>query len=232
MPFLAHKSNESISRMHSAFKLVAKEAFATSLLVIAPFTVTAQDPLTVPVPSPEAKPTSPELTELVVVHQGEIPILISAPHGGTLPIDGVPPREGKGLKAGPSGFFTGRDGGTQELAEAVVVAIERKFGKRPYAVIAASHRKHLDPNRPPEIAYEDPEAKPVYDRYHHSMQTFTTRIVNDFRHGLLLDLHGQGSQEGDLQGGVASTTGHNRWLDSPPAGVQCDTDLGDGVKRT
>ena len=205
MTFLAHKIYESIPRMHSVSKLVATEVFALwSLLVIAPFTANAQEPLSVPIPIPEAKPTSPELTELVVVHQGEIPILISAPHGGTLPIEGVPPREGKGLKSGPSGFFTGRDGGTQELAEAVVVAIERKFGKRPYAVIAASHRKHLDPNRPPEIAYEDSDAKPVYDRYHHSMQTFTTRIVNDFRHGLLLDLHGQGTSRDTVFRGTSN----------------------------
>ena len=74
MPFLANKFNESIPRMHSVLKLVAKEAFAVwSLLVIAPSTVTAQATLTVPVPIPEAKPTSPELTELVVVHQGETP---------------------------------------------------------------------------------------------------------------------------------------------------------------
>lgn len=165
-----------------------------SILALAPAVTLAQE-----VPSKDASVTpgvesaATILSELVSVQEGEIPILISAPHGGSLPIPGVAPREGKGMQTGPKGFFIGRDGGTQELAEEVVHAIEKKFGKRPYAVISAAHRKYLDPNRPPEIAYEDTEAKPVYDRYHQSMQLFTNKIVNQHRFGLLLDLHGQGT---------------------------------------
>lgn len=38
------------------------------------------------------------------------------------------------------------------------------------------------------------------------MQTFTTRIVNDFRHGLLIDLHGQGSKRDTVFRGTSNGT--------------------------
>jgi N-formylglutamate amidohydrolase len=156
-------------------------------------------------PNVEQSSNAPrQLEELVIVREGELPILISAPHGGTLSIEGVAPREGKGMETGPKGFFTGRDGGTQELAEAVVVAIESKFGKRPFAVISATHRKYLDPNRPPAIAYEDEDAKPVYNRYHDAMLRFATKIMNDKKHGLLIDIHGQGTSRETVYRGTSN----------------------------
>jgi N-formylglutamate amidohydrolase len=145
-----------------------------------------------------------KLEELVIVREGELPILISAPHGGTHSIVGVEPREGKGMETGPKGFFTGRDGGTQELAEEVVIAIGKKFGKKPFAVISATHRKYLDPNRPPSIAYEDVDAKPVYDRYHGAMSRFAKQIMNEMKHGLLLDIHGQGTSRETVYRGTSN----------------------------
>lgn len=131
--------------------------------------------------------------ELVWVQRGELPVVISAPHGGTLKIAGVEARTGAGMAKGPSGFFVGRDGGTEELANEVVDAIERRIGKRPYAVISSTHRRYLDPNRPAEIAYEDPDAEPAYRRYHDSCREFCAEILERYHAGLLLDLHGQGT---------------------------------------
>jgi N-formylglutamate amidohydrolase len=136
---------------------------------------------------------SDRLEDLVLVEAGRLPVLISAPHGGTLKIRGVEPRLGEGLPKGASGFFAGRDGGTEELAKGVVAALERKTGKRPYSVISATHRKFLDPNRPAEIAYEDEDARPVYERYHDACRNFCRDILATHRAGILLDVHGQGS---------------------------------------
>ena len=138
-----------------------------------------------------AQETPFAVEELVTIQTGELPIILSAPHGGTREIPGVPPREGEGLPRGGSGFVSGRDVGTAELAQEVVSAIDRRFGKKPYFVIAQSHRKFLDPNRPPHIAYEDPDAKPVYDRYHHAVADYCRDVQHKFRTGLLLDIHGQ-----------------------------------------
>ena len=43
--------------------------------------------------------------DLLIVRDGDLPILITAPHGGKLDLKDVPVRTGDGLKKGPSGFF-------------------------------------------------------------------------------------------------------------------------------
>lgn len=144
-------------------------------------------------PKATAPRTTSNIEELILVERGSLPVMISAPHGGTLRISGVPARKGEGMQAGPAGFFAGRDGGTEELAKEVVAAIEKKLGARPYSVISSAHRRYLDPNRPAEIAYEDDDAKPAYERYHANCRLHCEEIMSQFRGGLLLDLHGQGS---------------------------------------
>jgi N-formylglutamate amidohydrolase len=146
---------------------------------------------------------SDRLEELVFVEAGRLPVLISAPHGGTLKIKGVEPRVGEGMPKGASGFFAGRDGGTEELAKAIISALDRKTGMRPYSVISAAHRRYLDPNRPSEIAYEDQDAKPVYDRYHESCRGFCREILETHRTGILLDIHGQGSSSETVYRGTS-----------------------------
>ncbi|XZE46081.1 hypothetical protein SH467x_001349 [Pirellulaceae bacterium SH467] len=157
-----------------------------------------------PSPIQNSTQTTDAIEKLVLVGEGTIPILISAPHGGTLGVPGVAPREGKGLQTGPSGFFVGRDGGTQELAMEVVDAIAEEFGEKPYFVISATHRKYLDPNRPSSIAFENEEMQSVYDRYHRSMAKFTEEILNQYQQGLLLDIHGQGSRRDTVFRGTSN----------------------------
>lgn len=133
-----------------------------------------------------------EPSRFVLTQAGEVPIILSAPHGGKLDVPDVDVRKGEGLKTGGSGFVVSRDTGTEELAQQVADAIEKRFGKKPYFVIARSHRKYLDPNRPPAIAYEDADAKPVYDAYHAALTESCRDVQKQFRKGLLLDIHGQG----------------------------------------
>ncbi len=125
-------------------------------------------------------------------HSGSLPIILSAPHGGKLEIPGVPVREGEGQVKAAGKFVATRDTGTEELAHAVSEAIERRFKKKPYMVVSRVHRKYLDPNRAPELAYEDPDAKPVFDEYHHTLNRYCQDVQKQFRRGLLIDLHGQG----------------------------------------
>jgi N-formylglutamate amidohydrolase len=140
-----------------------------------------------------AQEVTGEQEKLVVTQAGELPIILSAPHGGTAQVPNTPPREGIGLAKGPSGFFVGRDGGTSELCLEVASAIETRMKRRPYYVIARFHRKYIDANRPAEIGYEDPDAKPVYDVYHESLAEYCRAVQRDHQRGLLLDIHGQGS---------------------------------------
>ena len=145
-----------------------------------------------------------DLEELVMVQAGQLPVVLSAPHGGTLQIRGVEPRQGAGMAKGPSGFFTGRDAGTSELAVALADAIEKRMGKRPYLVVSKVHRKYLDPNRPSGIAYEDSDAAPVYQRYHGMLHRYCKEILEEHHTGLLLDIHGQGSSSKTLYRGTAN----------------------------
>ncbi len=133
-----------------------------------------------------------EPARFVRTQVGELPIILSAPHGGKLDVPNVDVRKGEGLATGGNGFVINRDTGTEELAQQVAAAIEKRFGKKPYFVIARSHRKYLDPNRPPEIAYEDADAKPMYDAYHSALSDSCREVQQKFHKGLLLDIHGQG----------------------------------------
>lgn len=132
-------------------------------------------------------------SRFVRTQAGELPIILSAPHGGKMVVPDVVVRKGEGLPTGGSGFVVDRDTGTEELAQQVAESIEKRFGKKPYFVIARSHRKYLDPNRPPEIAYEDADAKPIYDAYHSALSNSCREVQQKFHKGLLLDIHGQGT---------------------------------------
>ncbi len=135
-----------------------------------------------------------EPSHFVVNQAGDLPIILSAPHGGNLEVPGVPARKGDGMQTGAAGFFTGRDGGTEELTHLVADAIERQFGKRPYLVISRTHRRYLDPNRPADIAYEHANVKPIYDHYHATLGEYCKQVTQRFHGGILLDIHGQGSK--------------------------------------
>ena len=128
-------------------------------------------------------------TAFVYVQKGNLPIIISAPHGGNDVIPGVPARTGVGV----SDFVTVRDTGTEELAYTLATSIQQRFGKSPSVVVCKASRTYVDINRPASGAYENPDAKIVYDYYHRMMRTYTTTVANRFHGGLVIDLHGQGT---------------------------------------
>src|SRR5262245_9240433 len=119
-----------------------------------------------------------------------LPIILSAPHGGRHSIPGVPVRSG----AGVTQFATGRDNNTDELAEILALRLENRLNAKPFLVIARFERKYLDANRSSENAYESEEAKPYYDNYHSALRGAHDWIRREWGCGLLLDIHGQGSQ--------------------------------------
>jgi N-formylglutamate amidohydrolase len=157
----------------------ARRRFAV-LLCALPFALPAagQDQ-----PKSDATPES-----LVEVQQGTLPIVITAPHGGTQPVPGVPERMGVGVKQ----FATVRDVGTDKLAKALATDLEMKLGKKPWLVVAKFDRKFVDANRAADQAYEVKQAKPYYDAYQNAGVTALKAVKEKSGHGLLLDIHGQG----------------------------------------
>lgn len=150
----------------------------------------------------ESAPVKLDLAACIRVQRGQIPIIISAPHGGTREIPAVEPRKGEGMEKGASGFFTGRDVGTEQLALAVAAEVKKKFGGEPWYVISRVHRKYIDFNRPAEIGFEDPDARPVYEHYHESIAEACRTIAEKHRCGLLIDIHGQGSSRSTVYRGT------------------------------
>lgn len=130
----------------------------------------------------------------VSVQKGTLPIIVSAPHGGKTTLPGVPERLGKDVKM----FATVRDANTDLLAETFVAAIEKQLDGKVWFVIARCERKYVDFNRPREGAYENEKAKPAYDAYHAALDAACKGVKEKHGAGLLLDIHGQGSFEGQI----------------------------------
>ncbi len=157
-----------------------------------------------PAIAPASNAQTKSIMELITIQEGQIPIILSAPHGGDQPIPGADARNGAGLEAGPSGFRTVRDVNTDRLALALSAALEAKTGKKPYLVVAKFARRYADVNRPPTIGYEAPGAKPAYDAYHETLARFCGEVKQKWGRGLLLDIHGQGAKRDTIFRGTGN----------------------------
>lgn len=128
-------------------------------------------------------------SENLIHHQiGELPIVISAPHGGNLPVpDAKLKQDGT----------TARDMRTEEIALELSQLIENRLGLKPHHTIARFSRKYIDANRGPGLrlkeAYSGPEAKKVYDQYHQYLANQVKIVRQKHGNGILIDLHGQSS---------------------------------------
>ncbi len=138
--------------------------------------------------------------ELMTVKVGTLPIILTAPHDGTLAVPGVPARKGEGVAK----FVTARDTGSAALAERLAAAIEKRLGGRPHVIVAHFGRRFIDANREAAGAYEAEKARPVYDAYHAAIEDARKRVVKEFGRGLLLDIHGQGAERDTIFRGTAN----------------------------
>ena len=143
---------------------------------------------------------STNLGKYVTIQTGDIPVILSAPHGGGLVISGVPVRAGPGVRQ----FTTLRDVNTAELAEKIAARLEHKLGGKPFLIIARFQRKYVDVNRPAEHAFECEEVRGLYGAYHVALAEACTEVRRRWTHGLLLDIHGQSTNASAIYRGTAS----------------------------
>lgn len=133
--------------------------------------------------------TKPATTpsDLVSVQSGNIPIILSAPHGGSARVPGAP----------PGGRKTGtiiKDKKTLEIAQLVARRIKEELYAEPFYVLALFSRKDIDANRPPEEAFEWEGAGVYYQQYHQFLESYVRQIAQQFGKGILIDIHGQVSE--------------------------------------
>ncbi|GAB5537816.1 MAG: hypothetical protein Rubg2KO_40650 [Rubricoccaceae bacterium] len=151
-----------------------------------------------PGPDPEETP-APGTTQFgtaayVESIVGDLPIILSAPHGGDLRPETIPDR---------TQGTTINDANTQELARAIQRALIARTGRHPHVVINRLHRSKLDANRDlAEAAQGNPDAERAWTEFHAFTDSAKTRVTEDWGAGLYLDLHGHGHAIQRLELGI------------------------------
>lgn len=115
---------------------------------------------------------------------GDLPVIVTAPHGGVIRAPDMPDR---------AVADTLRDANTQELARAIDSAFVVATGRHPHVVMCRVHRVKLDCNRELAVAaMGDPEAAQAWNEFHAFIAAARGAIVREHGSGLLIDLHGHG----------------------------------------
>ena len=131
-------------------------------------------------------------TNYIKFYKGNIPLILSAPHGGLSTPSHIQDRT--------QGVFD-LDDFTLELTENIINEFHKQIGKTPYVIIGEISRTKVDLNRQRNEAYEDEKAKIIYDEFHSLIQNCEKEIDNKFGKGLYIDIHGQSHPKGYLEFG-------------------------------
>jgi len=129
---------------------------------------------------------------------GNLPIVLSAPHGGPLgnqgekPLPNIDDRDCSSEYAGSS-CRTINDYNTAVLTQAIVDSFFEKTACYPHAVINQLARRKLDANREiGEAAMGNEFAETAWHEYHDFMTIAKNTIQQDYGRGLFLGVHGHG----------------------------------------
>ena len=117
---------------------------------------------------------------------GNLPIVISAPHGGTLEPGSIPDRD-------CSGCVYTRDSFTEELTREVRATIIERTACYPHTIINRLHRRKLDANRAIANAADgNPAAEVAWTAFQAFIDSAKSIVNRQYGKGLFLDMHGHG----------------------------------------
>ena len=129
---------------------------------------------------------------------GNMPVIISAPHGGVLQagsgesgLSSTYPHTDSDLSLRNCGSKE-RDDNTDILIREIQRKCYEQYGLYPYIIINNLHRSKLDPNRNRvEATCGSTGADKYYDAFHGFIDAASAEITAKFGKGLYIDLHGQ-----------------------------------------
>ncbi len=125
-------------------------------------------------------------TGFIEYRAGNLPVIISAPHGGNLEPDSIPDRDCVGC-------IYIKDAWTKPIAEGMHSAFLEQTGCYPHVIINLLHRKKFDANRDiGDAADGDPRVEEAWHSYHEFIDSAKNQVAQDYGRGLFLDIHGHG----------------------------------------
>lgn len=140
----------------------------------------------------------------VEVIPGDIPLVISVPHGGAMRPESIPDRNCKVEIQGT--FVNGIDGRTIQTARAIEAAFVKRYHKRPFIIISNIGRHKVDQNRDIELgACGNKLAEEAWYDFHNSIDTALALAVKKFGYAIYIDLHGHGHKNSRLELGYSFT---------------------------
>ncbi|MFZ1306902.1 MAG: hypothetical protein WAT20_11115 [Ferruginibacter sp.] len=133
------------------------------------------------------------------VQYGNMPLIISVPHGGNDDPASIPDRTCPGITSAI-------DIRTIEMANGIDSICKADYGFQPYLVISYLKRIKLDQNRDlPEATCSNSTIAGIWNNYHLSIDTFITKINAKYPLALFIDLHGHGHTKERLELGYLLT---------------------------
>ena len=118
-------------------------------------------------------------------HPGDIPIILSAPHGGRLVPDEIPNR---------TYGTTVTDDNTYELTKVIMDTMKVRFQGTPHVILCRLKRTKIDANRDSiEAAQGNRYALRAWQEYHHYINVAKNKIETNGHSGLFFDMHGHGA---------------------------------------
>jgi hypothetical protein len=120
----------------------------------------------------------------ITVLKGNMPLVISIPHGGYLLPDDIPERPCTNCAKNQDIF-------TIEIGNRIRETIFGKSGCYPYIIINNLHRTRLDPNRNiAEAAAGNRNAEKAWNDFQNYIEDSKRDVLEKFGKGLYIDLHG------------------------------------------
>ena len=120
---------------------------------------------------------------------GNLPLIISAPHGGDLSPSELPNRTNTSTYT----VTTDSDLYTDNLARAIRTAAFNRYGRYPHVIICDVSRTKVDCNREIiEGAQNNTNTQTLWREFHAFLDIARQQVSNNYGRGLYIDLHGHG----------------------------------------